>query len=135
MFSRLFVRSTLVAALAATLLVPAAQADDWGRDKSMQVDPAIAAAIRDRANLTPAPVALDPAIQAALLERAASVTRPDDRSGTRGVGSLLQPQQAQKAGDRDWSNVGFGAGATFVLLLAFGSLLAVRHARARVTNA
>lgn len=137
MFARLFTHSTLVAALAAVLLVPAALADDWGRDARIAIDPAIVAAIHDRANLAPAPVALDPAVQAALLDaRASSTTRPDDRAGARGVGALPQPEQTRAAGGLEWSIVGVGAGATLAaLLLVLGSLLVVRHGRARVKSA
>jgi hypothetical protein len=157
MFSHTFSRNVLGAVLAASLLVPAAQADDWARDSGAALDPAIATAIRDRASLTPEPVvldpaiasamrdhasvapegaAIDPAIQAALLERASSITRPDDRAGARGVGSLPQPGQVAASEAFDWNIIGVGAGATFAaLLLAFGSLIAVRHGRTRATNA
>ena len=120
MFSRPFVRTILTAALAAILLVPAAQADDWGRDKAAHLDPAIAAAIHDRAS--------------AVVE--SSAARPDDRPGAHGVGSLPQTEQAPAGRTFDWSSVGVGAGATIAtLLLALGSLLAVRHGRARVKSA
>jgi hypothetical protein len=120
MFSRAFVRSIAAAALAATLLVPTAQADTWGQEKAARVDPAIAAAINDRANLAAQPAA----------------GRPDDLANARGVGSLPQPASASARGTFDWTNVGVGAGALFTaLLLALGSLTAVRHGRGRVKSA
>lgn len=120
MFPRPFVRSILTAALAAILLVPAAQADDWARDRAAQLDPAIAAAIQNGASRVVQP----------------SAARPDDRAGTRGVGSLPQPQHAPAGTTFDWTSVGAGAGATLAtLLLALGSVLAVRHGRARVKSA
>ena len=135
MFSRLSVRSILTAALAAALLVPAGQADDWGLQARTTVDPAIAAAIHDRGSLTPAPVALDSSIQAALLERASSITRPDDRPGSRGVGSLPQSTGTAAEDGFEWST-SVGAGAIVAaLLLTCGTLLAVRLGRARVTSA
>jgi hypothetical protein len=126
MFSHTVSRSVLGTLLVAVLLVPAAQADDWARDKYAAVDPAIAVAIHDRASLTPHPAALG---------SDSSITRPDDRAGLRGVGSLPQPEPAGNAGF-DWNVVTVGASVTFAaLLLAFGSLIAVRHGRARVTSA
>ncbi len=126
MFSHTVSRSVLGILLVATLLVPAAQADDWARDKYAPVDPAIATAIHDRASLNPQPAALGPA---------SSITRPDDRAGIRGVGSLAQPEHAASAAF-DWNIIRVGAAATFAtLLLAFGSLIAVRYGRARVTSA
>lgn len=157
MFSHTFRRSVLGAVFAATLLVQAAQADDWARDSQAAIDPSIttaihdrptlmpepvvldpafATAIRDRATVKPEPVVLDPAIRTALLERASSITRPDDRAGARGVGSLPQPEQVAAGETFDWNIVGVGAGATFAaLLLAFGTLIAVRHGQARVPSA
>jgi len=154
MFSHTFGRTVLAAAFAATLLVPAAQADSWARDGRAALDPAIATAIRDHATatpeldpaiatairahaaMTPEPVALDPAIRTALLERASSPIRPDGRAGTRGVGSLPQPEREATSAALDWDLVSISAGAMFAaLLLGFGSLLAIRHGRARVTNA
>lgn len=119
MFSRPFVRIILTTALA-ILLAPAAQADDWGKDNAAQLDPAISAAIHDRASAVVQP----------------SPARPDDRTGARGVGSLPQPEQMLAGRTFDWSSVGVGAGATLAtLLLALGSLLAVRHGRARIKSA
>jgi hypothetical protein len=156
MFSQNFSRTILCAVFAATVLLPAAQADNWARDGHAALDPAIATAIHDRASLTPEPaidlalatairdhasvtperVALDPAIRTALLERAASPVRPDDRAGMRSVGSLPQPEQAATSAAFDWNVVGIGAGATFAaLLLCFGSLIVVRRGRTRFTNA
>lgn len=135
MFSQSFSRTILCAVFAATLLVPAAHADSWARDSRAGIDPAIATTIHDRATLTPEP-ALDPAIRTALLERATPPIRPDDRAGMRSVGSLPQPERATASETFDWNVVGIGAGATFVaLLLAFGSLIAVRRGRAHVTSA
>ncbi len=152
MLRHTFSRTVLGAALAAALLVPAAQADSWGSDvaldpaiataiqdhagqlpDSVPLDPAIATAISDRS--TSEPIALDPAIQTALLDRASS-PRPDDRAEARGTGALTASVGVAADDGFDWSTVGIGAGATFgALLLAFGSLLAVRHGRTRVSNA
>ena len=136
MFSQTFSRTVLCAAFAAVLLVPAAQADSWARDARTGLDPAIVTAIHDDASVTPERGALDPAIRAALLARTVSPVRPDDRAGMRSVGSLPQPEQAATSEAVDWNVVGIGAGATFAaLLLGFGSLIAVRRGRARLTNA
>ena len=155
MLRHTFIHTVLGAVIAAVLLAPAALADDWGRDARVGLDPAIAVALQDRATAPPASVpldtaiavaisdrssaeelALDPAIRTALADRAADPTRPDDRAQARGAGSLPQPVQAAPADVFDWDRVGIGAGATFVaLLLAFGSLLALRQRRTGVTNA
>ncbi len=82
MFSRPFVRVILTAALAAILLVPAAQADGWGRDNAAQLDPAIAAAVQDRASAVVQPSAALPVRAHAVL-----AVRPDDRAGLRGAGT------------------------------------------------
>jgi len=135
MISRTFVRAILGAVLVGALLVPSAQADSRARDQQAALDPAIATAIRDHAKLTWQSIPLDPAIQAALLDRASSPARPDDRA-THGVGSLPAPREAATSDGFDWNVLGVGAGATFLaLLLALGSLLALRHGRARVENA
>jgi hypothetical protein len=175
MFSRTFVRTILGAAFATTLLVPAAHARTSAANVGAALDPAIAAAIHDRAigtavvpldpaiaaaihdraigtavvPLEPAiaaasknrtattleSVALDPAIRAGLLERASASTRPDDRSGARGVGSLPQPDRETRSVAVEWSFVGIGGAVTLAALLALGSLLLIRHGRARVTSA
>jgi hypothetical protein len=155
MFFRTINRTVLVAAFAAVLLVPAAQADDWAADARPGVDVAIATAIHDRLTLNPEPaldpalatairehasvkqepLALDPAFRTALLERTTPPVRPDDRAGVRSVGSLPQPEVTTSEAF-DWDVVGIGAGATFAaLLLGLGSLLAVRRGRTRFTNA
>jgi len=117
-------------------------------DRQVGLDPAIVTALHNRVGATaergtldPAIVSatlipLDPAIRAALNEhQAATPTRPDDRLGARGPGSLPQPSPVATSGGFDWNNVGFGAGAALAaLLLALGSAIAVRHARTRVPN-
>jgi hypothetical protein len=149
MFSHTVIRTALGAVLATMLLAPAALADGSASDRQVGLDPAIVTAIHNRVGATaeqgtldPAivratPIPLDPAIQAALNEhRAATPTRPDDRLGTRGPGSLPQPSRVGTSGGFDWNNVGFGAAAALAaLLLALGSAIAMRHARTRVTNA
>jgi hypothetical protein len=155
MLRHTFTRTVLGAVLAAALLVPAAQADSWARDGHVALDPAIATAIQDHAAQLPASVpldpaianaisdrstsellALDPAIQTAMLDRTSSPTRPDDRAAVRGVGSLTPPVGVAPDDGFDGSTVGIGAAAFFgALLLACGSLLAVRHGRTRVSNA
>ena len=137
MLSHTIIRTVLGAVLATMLLAPAALADDWASDRQVGLDPAIVTAIRDHADVSSTPIPLDPAIRAALNEhQAATPTRPDDRLGARGPGSLPQPSPVATSGGFDWNNVGLGAGAAFAaLLLALGSAIAVRHARTRVTNA
>jgi hypothetical protein len=158
MLSHTIIRTVLGAVLATMLLAPAALADDWASDRQVgldpaivtaihdrvgataergTLDPAIATAIRDHANVSSTQIPLDPAIRAALNEhQTATPTRPDDRMGARGPGSLPQPSPVATSGGFDWNNVGLGAGAALAaLLLALGSAIAVRHARTRVTNA
>ena len=158
MLSHTIIRTVLGAVLAAMLLAPAALADDWASDRQVGLDPAIVTAlhnrvgataergtldpaiftaIRDHAAVSSTPIPLDPAIRAALNEhQAATPTRPDDRLGARGPGSLPQPSPVGTSGGFDWNNVGLGAGAALAaLLLALGSAIAVRHARTRVTTA
>jgi hypothetical protein len=155
MFSRTFGLTILGAVFAATLLLPVAHADSWARDNRAALDPAIATTIRDRAaaetaGLDPAianamreqssisnePMTLDPAIQIALDERAASATRPDDRNGARGVGSLKQPATETTSAAFDVNIVSVGTGLILsTILLGFGSLMVARHGRARATNA
>ncbi len=119
MFTHTLSRTAVGALLAAMLLVPAAQADDWARDQRMTIDPAIVSAIHDRASLQPEPVA----------------TRPDDRAGTRGVGTLPQPAQVAASDSFDLNRVGVGLGAALAaLLVGLGLLLAVRHAPTRATS-
>jgi hypothetical protein len=153
MHSRTFGLTILAALFAATLLLPAANAsarDNQALDPAIAtamrdhaqatatigLDPAIATALRDRTPVTSRPVALDPAIATALLERASSPTRPDNRSGTRGVGSL--PQNAREtasiATDTNIPTIG-AAVMLAALLLGSGSLIAIHHQRARVKNA
>lgn len=120
MLSHTFSRTVVALVFAAVLLVPAAQADDWGRNSVTQIDPAAVSAIHDRASLSVAP----------------ATVRPDDRAGLRGVGSLAQPEEPAADGTFDWGTVEVGTGAAFaVLLLAFASLVAVRHGRTRVKSA
>ena len=135
MFIHTFSRTVLGALFAAILLVPAAHADDWARNQGVAINPAIAAAIHDRASLQPEPVRLDAAIQAALLERTYSATRPDDRPGTRGVGALPKSPQAATSNSFDLNSVSIGVGAALALLLGFGLLMAVRHQPTRATGA
>ncbi len=120
MLRHTFSRTVVGLVLTAVLLVPAAQADNWGRDGVTQIDPAGVAAIHDRASLSLAPAS----------------DRPDDRAGLRGPGSVAQPEEPAADATFDWSNVEVGASALFaVLLLAIGSLVAVRHGRTRVKSA
>jgi hypothetical protein len=149
MLSHTIIRTVLGAVLATMLLAPAALADDSASNRRGGLDPAIVTALHNRVGATaergtPDPaivsatlIPLDPAIRAALNEhQAATPTRPDDRLGARGPGSLPQPSPVAMSGGFDWNNVGFGAGAALAaLLLALGSAIAVRHARTRVTNA
>src|SRR5215218_10450695 len=69
MFSRTFVQTILGAAFASTLLVPAAHARTSAANVGAALDPAIAAAIHDRAIGTGV-VRFDPAIAAAIHDRA-----------------------------------------------------------------
>jgi len=155
MFSQSLSRTILFAVSAATLLVPAAQADSWARDGEARLDPAIATAIHDRASValepaldpalatairghatvSPERVALDPAIRTALLERATPSPRPDDRPGMHGVGSLPLPDRAAPSDTFEWNVDGISAAAFAALLLALGLLIAVRRAHTRVTSA
>ena len=85
MFSHIITRTVLGTVLAATLLAPAAAADNWwGRDRQSGLDQAIATALTSRAAATSAASLLDPAIKVAILNhKAATPTRPDYRAGTR----------------------------------------------------
>ena len=135
MFTHTFSRTAIGALLAAILLVPAAQADNWAQDRRTTIDPAIVAAIHDRATLQPEPVALDPAIHAALVARTSAATRPDDRAGTRGVGALPQPAEVATDDSFAWNKAGIGVSAALALLLAFGLLVAARRSPTRATSA
>ena len=147
MFSRPLVRIILTAALAAILLVPAAQADDWGKDNAAQVDPAIAAAIQDHssavdqpsaarpvslavrpddraglrgAGTTPStPVALSDAVERAVLRHNASTAvRPDDRAGPRGAGTeVADNEPIATAASAGFHGADAGFGAAATLAL------------------
>ena len=128
MFSHTFRRTILCATVAMTLLVPAAQADDWAADwapdAKTALDPAIATAIRDSNNAALKKVALDPAIRTALLqERTSSIA--DGRSLDTVEAARLARFETPIAGlapvDRfHWDDFGIGVGSAFgsVLLLA-----------------
>lgn len=139
MFSHIITRTVLGTVLAATLLAPAAAADNWwGRDRQSGLDQAIATALNSRAAATSAASLLDPAIKVAILNhKAATPTRPDDRAGAHGSGSLAQPAPVTSTNDGlDWNNLGFGAGAALgALLLALGSVIGMRRTKIRATNA
>jgi hypothetical protein len=158
MFSHTIIRTVLGTAVAAMLLSTAASASDWNRDRQVGLDPAIvtalhrnaeettaepiwldpaiAAAMRNRSDATSAPLPLDPAIRAAIRDRQTSTARPDDRAGTRGVGSLQHSARAVPSSRFDWSSFGVGVGAALAgLLLALGSAIRWRQARTRVVNA
>src|SRR3954452_6686127 len=78
MFARSFRRTVLAAAVALTLLVPAAQADDWARQSPLPLDPALANAIGDNTTAASKPLPLDPALRNVLVEAssAAGATAP-----------------------------------------------------------
>jgi hypothetical protein len=159
MFSYGIIRTVLGTVLAAMLLAPAAAADRWGSNHQSGLDPAIRAAMlahqtanrssvrpddragtRDVAGVTPASIPLDPAIRAAMLAHQTanrSSVRPDDRAGTHGPGLVSQPALVATTSDGiDWNNLGVGGGAALcALLLALGSAIGVRHAKARASNA
>ena len=154
MFTRTFGLTILSAVLATTLLLPAALADDSASDNhaldpaiatamrdqaeatgTTGLDPAIATVLRDRTPVTSRSVALDPAIAIALLERASLPVRPDDRSGTRGVGSLPQNARETASVATDTNIPAIGSVVILAaLLLGSGSLIAIHHQRARVKN-
>lgn len=140
MFSHTFRRTILCATIALTLLVPAAQADNWGADRALNaqtaLDPAIATAIRESKKAASQQVALDPAIRAALLqERTSSIA--DGRSLDAVEAGRLTRFETPGPGfapvDRfHWDDFGIGVGSAIgsVLLLAglaTGILATRRH--------
>ncbi|HEX5800655.1 MAG TPA: hypothetical protein VFY02_11140 [Gaiellaceae bacterium] len=152
MFSNAFSRTILAAVVAAIVIVPVGHADSWARDgRALDpaiataigdratvpagLDPAIATAIRERTTLAPESLAIAAAIHTAQLERPTFATRPDDRAAARGVGSLPQARQAAASEAVDWGGFGLGAGAFAALLLALGSVVAVRRRQAAVRSA
>src|SRR3954467_10822335 len=74
MFARSFRRTVLAAAVALTLLVPAAQADDWARQSPLPLDPSLANAIGDRTTAASKPLPLDPSLANAISDGAASAS-------------------------------------------------------------
>ena len=155
MFPNAFSRTILAAVVAAIVIVPVAHADSWARDGRAldpaiataigdratvpaglaALDPAIATAIRERTTLAPESVAIASAIHTAQLERPTAAPRPDDRAAARGVGSLPQTRQVAASEAVGWSQFGLGAGAFVALLLALGSVTAVRRRGAGVRSA
>jgi hypothetical protein len=146
MFSHTFRRTVFCATVAMAMLVPAAQADDWARDRARdggaELDPAIATAIRESKSAALQPVVLDPGIRTAL---EAATARSDDASGAAGpprtssfVGgrsldvleaARLARVQAPVAGvvpaDRfHWADFGIGVGSAFGSMLLLAGLAA-----------
>ena len=118
MFARTFRRTVLGAAIALTLLVPAAQADDWARQSPLALDPALANAIGDAARASQ-PLPLDPALRNVLAEAASSSTR-------------AAAPQATAADAFAWSDFGLGAGvAVAAMLLLAGLATGARSLRQR----
>jgi len=116
MFARIFRRTVLGAAIALTLLVPAAQADDWARQSPLALDPALANAIHDRAAAGSKRLPLDPALRNVLAEAAP------------------QPVVATASANAfDWSDFGLGAGVAVASMLLLAGLAtgarSVRHKR------
>jgi hypothetical protein len=160
MFRNTVTRTFLAAGVAATLLVPAAQAADRGgaiqlqeldpaiataiRDRAslgepqLALDPAIATAIRDRASLAEPQLALDPAIRTALADReSASAPVVMTALADRVAREPTSPTQAATTTGRgfDWNAVGVGTGAGFlVVLLGLGSVVAARRERVRSSS-
>ncbi len=136
MFKHTVTRTLLGAALMATLLAPAAHADD--RDSGLQLqglDRAIATAIRDHASFEQRQVTLDPAIRTALADREPAshpvvMTALADRAA-RDLESSSQSTAVSTDGEAfDWNAFGLGTGTAFVvLLLGFGFSIAARHGR------
>src|SRR4051794_13680766 len=76
MFARTFRRTVLAAAVALTLLVPAAQGDDWARQSPLPLDPALANAIGDRTTAPSQQLPVDPSLANAIRDSAASASSP-----------------------------------------------------------
>jgi hypothetical protein len=143
MFSHTFRRTILCATIALTLLVPAAQADDWAADRATEgrtgLDPAIATAIFESKNAASQQVALDPAIRTALLQAGPRTSRiADGRSLDTVEAARLARFETPLAGlapvDRfHWDDFGIGVGSAFgsVMLLAgfAAGVLATRRRR------
>ena len=124
MFSHTFRRTLVCATVAMATLVPAAQADDWARDRARGgagLDPAIATAIRENKSAAlQQQVALDPGIRTAL--EAARLARSE------------APVAGLVPADRfHWGDFGIGVGSAFgsMLLLAglTAGILATRRRR------
>ena len=109
MFARTFRRTVLGAAVALTLLVPAAHADDWARQSPLALDPALANAIADQATAASTPLPLDPALRNVLVEAASSPT-------------AAAAPQATAADAFAWSDFGLGAGVAVASMLLLAGL-------------
>jgi hypothetical protein len=133
MFARTFRRTVLGAAVALTLLVPAAQADDWARESSLALDPALANAVHGSAT---APLPLDPALANAIRDRATAPSKPLPLDpALRNVLAAGAPQAiaAPSPGTGfGWSDFGLGAGAAVAsMLLLAGLATGARSVRQR----
>lgn len=144
MFSHTFRRTVLCATVAMAMLVPAAQADDWARDRARdggaRLDPAIATAILESESAALQQVALDPGIRTALQAAKArgdtgAAGRPRTSSivGGRSLDVLeaarLARFEAPGAGlvpaDRfHWGDFGIGVGSAFGAMLLLAGLTA-----------
>jgi hypothetical protein len=142
MFTHTFRRTVLCATVAMAMLVPAAQADDWARDRVRDggagLDPAIATAIQE--SKSAALQALDPGIRTALQTAkaggdagAAGRPRTSNFVGGRSLDVLEAPRlardEAPVAGlvppDRfHWDDFGIGVGSAFGSLLLLAGLTA-----------
>jgi hypothetical protein len=132
MFARTFRRTVLAAAIALTLLVPAAQADNWAGDARPALDPSIANAIHDRAAAAPTSLPLDPALAIHDGATAASQPLPLDPALRNVVAEAASPANHAAAPQASvapsattgfaWSDFALGAGAAVASMLLLAAL-------------
>jgi hypothetical protein len=125
------IRTNLVGTIvvAAALLVPVAQADDWATDGITASEIAGSTHPDNRAEPR-GPGAI------AAQQGASTPIRPDDRPEPRGPGAFTTTQIVESSGGFDWSSAAIGmVGGIGAALLLTGGLFLVLGQRSRTTTA
>jgi hypothetical protein len=124
-------RTNLVGTIvvAAALLVPVAQADDWATDGITAPEIAASTHPDNRAE------ARGPGAIAAQ-QAASKRVRPDDRAEPRGPGAVTPAVVVESSNGFDWSSAGIGmVGGMGAALLLAGALLLLLGQRSRTSTA